>query len=95
MSISFVGGPLDGQSAPDPAMPEEPAQESAADLFKSTLANVRALLSSPDFNEQQRMELSKAESLLQKIKAQEEKEQEQAMSGKLSPGILRKIGGGQ
>jgi hypothetical protein len=92
-SIAFQGGPLDGMSGPDPAAPEAAPEESGADLFKSTLANVRNLLMSEEFDEKQKLALSKAESLLQQVKAQEEKEQNDAMGGKLSPGILRKLGG--
>jgi hypothetical protein len=94
-SIAFSGGPLDGMSGPDPAAPpiEEEAPQSGADLFKAVLADVRQLLMSEEFDEKQKMALSKAESLLQQVKAQEEKEQQDAMGGKLSPGILRKLGG--
>jgi hypothetical protein len=95
-SIAFSGGPLDGMSGPDPAAPspEEAPVESGADLFKSTLSSVRQLLMSEEFDEKQKLALSKAESLLQQVKAQEEKEQNDAMGGKLSPGILRKLGSG-
>jgi hypothetical protein len=94
----FEGGPLAGQSAPDPMAPlaeEEAAPEvSGAELFKTVLADVRQLLLSEEFDEKQKLALSKAESLLAQVKAQEEKEQQDAMGGKLSPGILRKLGGG-
>jgi hypothetical protein len=94
-SIAFSGGPLDGMSGPDPAAPEAaPQEESGADLFKSTLSSVRQLLMSEEFDEKQKLALSKAESLLKQVKAQEEKEQNDAMGGKLSPGILRKLGSG-
>jgi hypothetical protein len=49
---------------------------------------------SDEFDEKQKMALSKAESLLQQVKMQEEKEKQDAMGGKLSPGILSKLGGG-
>jgi hypothetical protein len=94
--IQFEGGPLAGQMAPDPDAPpmeEQAPEQSVADLFKSVLADVRNLLMSEEFDEKQKMALSKAESLLQQVKMQEEKEQQDAMGGKLSPGILRKLGG--
>jgi hypothetical protein len=97
LSIMFEGGPLAGQSAPDPdapPMPEGEAAPSGGDLFKAVLADVRQLLMSDEFDEKQKMALSKAESLLQQVKMQEEKEQQDAMGGKLSPGILKKLGGG-
>jgi negative regulator of replication initiation len=95
VSIMFEGGPLAGQMAPDPDAPmeEQAPEQSGADLFKSVLADVRNLLMSDEFDEKQKMALSKAESLLQQVKMQEEKEQQDAMGGKLSPGILRKLGG--
>jgi hypothetical protein len=95
-SIAFSGGPLDGMSGPDPDAPpmeEQAPEQSGGDLFKSVLADVRNLLMSEEFDEKQKMALSKAESLLQQVKMQEEKEQQDAMGGKLSPGILRKLGG--
>jgi hypothetical protein len=97
VSIMFEGGPLAGQSAPDPMAPpaeEEAPEVSGAELFKTVLADVRQLLLSEEFDEKQKLALSKAESLLAQVKAQEEKEQQDAMGGKLSPGILRKLGGG-
>jgi hypothetical protein len=96
-SIAFSGGPLDGMSGPDPSAPPEMQEEpapSGGDLFKAVLADVRQLLMSDEFDEKQKMALSKAESLLQQVQMQEEKEQQDAMGGKLSPGILSKLGGG-
>ena len=93
-NMAFLGGPLDGHVTEPEAPMEEAPEEDAGAIFKAVLADIRMLLQSPDFSEQQRLELSKAESLLQKVKAQEEKEQEQAMSGKFSPGIIRKLGSG-
>lgn len=89
-SIDFVGGPLDGMSGPDPDSP--PAQPTSS--LKDLLNGLREFLMSDEYDEKQKMAISKAESLLQGVFAQEEKEQEQAMGGKLSPGILRKLGGG-
>jgi hypothetical protein len=93
----FVGGPLDGQGVPPDAGGgmEAPADDlSEGDRFKRLLSDIRALLASNELSEQNTLQLSKAETLIQTIKASEEKEQDAAMNGKLSPGILRKVGGG-
>lgn len=91
-SIAFQGGPLDGMSAPDPAAP--PMEEAEAPDLKTLLADLRAFLQSDEYDAKQKLSISKAESLLAAVEAQEQKEQEDAMGGKLSPGILRKLGGG-
>jgi hypothetical protein len=91
-SIAFSGGPLDGMSGPDPAA--APAEEAAAPDLKSLLADLRAFLQSEEYDAKQKLAISKAESLLAGVEAQEQKEQEDAMGGKLSPGILRKLGSG-
>jgi hypothetical protein len=90
----FVGGPMDGQGIPagPEAAPEEELSE--GERFKRLLSDIRALLMSNELSEQNTLQLSKAETLIQQIKASEEKEQDAAMSGKLSPGILRKAAGG-
>ena len=91
----FEGGPLDGQMGADPnaAPPEAPA-EGEGELLKRILADVRALLQAESLTEQNKLAVSKAETLFQQVLASEEKEQDAAMGGKLSPGILRKLGGG-
>lgn len=88
--IQFEGGPLDGQMGADPNAPEP---EAPVDL-KKLLADLRAFLQSDEYDAKQKLAISKAESLLAGVEAQEQKEQEDAMGGKLSPGILRKLGGG-
>jgi hypothetical protein len=90
----FIGGPLDQQ--PVPAGPEAAPEEglSEGERFKRLLSDIRALLMSNELSEQNTLQLSKAETLIQQIKASEEKEQDAAMGGKLSPGILRKAAGG-
>jgi hypothetical protein len=95
LSIMFEGGPLAGQSAPDPAAPpmEEAPEESPGEIFKNMLASIRQLLQSDEYDPKQKMALSKAETLLAGVEAQEQKERDDAMGGKLSPGILRKLGG--
>jgi hypothetical protein len=37
--------------------------------------------------------LEKASTLVQQIKASEEKDEESAMGGKMTPGVMRKLGG--
>ena len=98
--VFFGGGPLDGSVAPGGGGPPMPAGEDAAagesesELFSRILADARALLSLSTVSEQNKLLLSKAESLLQQVKANEEKDDEAAMGGKLTPGVLRKLGGG-
>ena len=90
-SIAFSGGPLDGMSAPDPAASDQAAP--ASDL-KGLLNGLREFLMSDEYDEEQKMAISKAESLLQGVLAKEQKEQDAAMGGKLSPSVLRKLGSG-
>ena len=95
-SIAFTGGPLDGMSGMDPAapLPEEAPEESEGEIFKRVLSDVRALLSLDTVSEQNKLLLEKATTLIQQIKASEEKDMDSAMGGKLNPGVLRKLGGG-
>jgi hypothetical protein len=105
MPIEFSGGPLAGQGmmteeemgGMDPGMPpgaEEaaPAEDEGA-MFVSLLETIRGLLSLGTLSEQNKLNLEKASTLVQQIKASEEKDEEAAMSGKLNPGVMRKLGG--
>ena len=96
-AINFEGGPLAGMSMSDPANPieEEAPAESEGELFKRVLSDVRALLSLESVSEQNKLLLEQASTLIQKIKASEEKDMDSAMGGKLNPGVLRKLGGAQ
>jgi hypothetical protein len=92
----FQGGPLDGQMGEDPmAPPQDPGADAPPVDLKTLLSDCRALLQSDEYDAKQKMSISKAESLLASVEAQEQKEQEDAMGGKLSPRILGKLGGGQ
>ena len=100
--VNFEGGPLDGQSGlypPDegaggPPPEEASAPEDESSLFTQMLSSARTLLSSGSLSEQNKLLMEQATTLIQKIKASEEKEMNDAMSGKMSPGVLRKVAGG-
>ncbi len=105
MPIEFSGGPLAGRGTmteeemsamQPPAGP--PAEEGGGDkdesaMFASLLESIRGLLSSGTLSEQNKLNLEKASTLVQQIKASEEKDADAAMGGKLNPGMMRKMGG--
>jgi hypothetical protein len=106
MPVQFQGGPLagkgmmtdeemQGMGPPEGAAPPEGGgdQDESA-MFSTLLETIRGLLSLGTVSEQNKLALEKASTLVQQIKASEEKEGEAAMGGKLSPGIMRKLGGG-
>jgi hypothetical protein len=84
------GGPPPG--GPPPGPPAGGGDESA--MFRSVMDSIRSLLSMDTLSEQNKLALEKASTLIQQIKASEEKDGEAAMTGKLSPGIMRKLGNG-
>lgn len=103
---AFMDGPMGGQAFFDPASdepaPEQammPAQESEPQdeeaMFQQLLAAARALIGSDGLSEQNRLKLEKVTTLIQEIKAAEEKEMEQAATGKLSPRLISKAYGGR
>lgn len=99
MSVAeFEGGPLHGRGALYEEQAEEPAAEGGdADegaLFQQILQAARSLLSMDSLSEQNKLLLEQATTMVQKVKASEEKEMNDAMSGKLSPGVLRKAASG-
>jgi len=68
--------------------------ESEGEIFRRILSDARALLELGTVSEQNKLLLEKATTLIQTIKASEEKDDEKAMGGALTPGVLRKLGGG-
>lgn len=109
MPIQFSGGPLAGRgmmtdeemgpeagppgAAPPEAPPEGGGDQDEAAMFGSLLDTIRQLLGAGTLSEQNKLNLEKASTLVQQIKASEEKDADAAMTGKLNPGIMRKMGG--
>jgi hypothetical protein len=89
------GGPMAGPGGPPPGGPPPPAAGGdEAAMFRSLLDNIRGLLSMNTLSEQNKLALEKASTLVQQIKASEEKDEEAAMTGKLNPGVMRRMSGG-
>jgi hypothetical protein len=96
MSEEEMAGMPPEMSAPPLGAGAESAVEEAPDegaMFKSLLDNIRGLLSLGTLSEQNKLNLEKASTLVQQIKASEEKDEESAMGGKMTPGVMRKLGG--
>ena len=85
-------GPPEG--APPPGPPEGGGDQDEAQMFSSLLTTIRSLLSLGTVSEQNKLALEKASTLVQQIKASEEKDEEAAMTGKLNPGMMRKMSAG-
>lgn len=87
--------PVDmGAAAADPADPSGnggPDQQGEAQLFEGVLAGLRQLLAGGSLSQSSTLLLSKAETLLQQIKAAEEKD---AGQQKMTPELLRRAYGG-
>lgn len=98
----MMGGGDQGGPAPmgDPAAAAggPPDDLSPGARFDRIHSDVRALLTGDDgeFSEQDKLIVSKVETLLSGFKAGREKESDQAMQGKLSPGLMKRSysGGG-
>jgi len=88
-----AGMPPPGAAAGPPPAPGGGDQDEAA-MFSSLLDTIRQLLGAGTLSEQNKLALEKASTLVQQIKASEEKDEEAAMTGKLNPGIMRKMAGG-
>lgn len=97
---SFQGGPLGGMAGFAPGMDPPPEQLAAsadggdgssldaAGKFDRILADARELAASDgNFSEADKLILEQVTSLLQKLKASGEKNQQQAISGKMSPAV--------
>lgn len=104
MPIQFSGGPLNGQgmmtdeemSAMEPPVPSAAPESGGGDeasMFRSLLENIRGLLAMDTLSEKNKLALEKASTLVQQIKADEEKDEEAAMTGKINPTVMRKLGG--
>jgi len=88
----FQGGPADGQMVFDPRT-DEPAPDQGGteeELFKTLMDTVNQLRGLPTVSEQTKLSLEKAATLIQQIKAEEEKAVEGAMQGQMTPALLRK-----
>lgn len=87
-------GSMSGQGMPvDPTEQEgagEGEGQDEASLFESLLSTLNQLRGLSSVSEQNKLALEKAGTLIQQIKAAEEKEMEGAMQGKLTPGLLRR-----
>ena len=80
--------------APGGAAPEGGGAEDEQGMLSSLLMSARQVLNMGTLSEQNKLLIEQATTLIQKVMASEEKEMNDAMSGKLSPGILRKAAGG-
>lgn len=92
-SINFdprTDDPAPGEG--DASEQEEPEDEET--LFASLMSSINKLRTLPSVTEQTKLALEKAATLVQQIKAAEEKEMEGAMKGAMTPGLLRKANGG-
>ncbi len=89
----MMGGPP-GQDAPMEGGEQESLSPAAR--FDRIHTDVRALLTEDDgeFSEQDKLIVSKVETLLSGFKAGREKETEQGLQGKMSPGLMRRAAGG-
>lgn len=87
------GGPMDAMAAAPVEGAEPPAGEEGA-MFRSLLESIRGLLSINTLSEKNKLALEKASTLVQQIKADEEKDEMDAMTGKLNPTVMRKLGNG-
>ncbi len=89
-------GPPPGAAPPGAAPPggEGGGEQDESAMFSSLLETIRGLLGLGTLSEQNKLNLEKASTLVQQIKASEEKDAHAAMSGSLNPGIARKMGGG-
>lgn len=76
--------------------PEGSDDLSPSARFDRIHSDVRTLLTEDDgqFSDQDKLIVSKVETLLSGFKAGREKEQEQAMQGKLSPGLMGRASAG-
>lgn len=84
-----AGPPPPGFGPPPGAEAGAPAEgEDEEALFAKLMASINSLRALPSVKEQNKLALEKAATLIQQIKADEEKEMEGAMQGKLSPGLL-------
>ena len=95
----FQGGPADGQMVFDPRTDEpapnegtspDPQAEDEETLFTTLMDTVNKLRGLPTVSEQTKLQLEKAATLIQQIKAEEEKQIEGAMQGQMTPALLRK-----
>lgn len=85
-------GSMTGQGMPvDPDAAEEGGgEQDEASLFESLLSTLNQLRGLSSVSEQNKLALEKAGTLIQQIKAAEEKEMEGAMKGAMTPGLLRR-----
>ena len=88
----IMDGPLEGQAGymegVDPAQEDSPSAK-----FDRILADARELAASDgNFSEADKLILEQITTLLQKLKAQNEKDVQTAMSGKMSPAVGQAYG---
>lgn len=92
----FAAGPPGLQGGPFAAPPEEGLEEAGGDpaeLYRQILDLLAQARQSED-SEQDRLSLEKVSTLIQQLLADEEKEEDEAMAGKMSPSLLRRAYGG-
>lgn len=103
-AISFIGGPADGRTSGGPdqsgglaallggapgSSPAPDAGGSATAILKRLVQDIHAAIPQMD-DPQDAQELMKCLSAVQGIIANEQKEKDQAMQGKMSPRMMRK-----
>ena len=97
----FRGGPMDGTAVFDPAVDERgPAPEQGggdedeAAKLDRMLQDALGLAQGGTLSEQDKLKIQKVLTIIQEIKAAEEKEMDGAMKGAMTPGLLRKANAG-
>ncbi len=93
---------MDGTAFFDPAVDERGAaapeqdggEEDEAAKLDSLLQNAIGLAQAGSLSEQNKLKIQKVMTLIQEIRADEEKEMDGAMKGAMTPGLLRKANAG-
>lgn len=85
------GGPPPSGGLPPGGSPEGGDDLPPTARFDRIIRDVRALLTvDGEWSQQDKLKISKVESFLQELLAGREREEEQALQGKLSPGVMKR-----
>lgn len=93
MSMMMPEGPPAPAAGPFSAPPEPEGQGGPADLYQQIISLLSQAQEVED-SEQDKLALEKVRTLIQQLLADEEREEEEAMAGKMSPGLLKRAYGG-
>jgi hypothetical protein len=86
---SAAGAPMGGGGAPAGSAAQPLGDEEEGELLDGMLTAALRLAGGNSLSEQNKQQIQQAMSLLQKIKAEEERDGEQMMQGKVSPSMMR------